>query len=103
MAVPRKAFYTMKNIRFINDTINMIVDIYKIRLENLVQVRGSCFNDTLVRSYYIMSMYYIKITIQRVRKYATIKHSIQLMYFWTYIFYAHKLLYTDTFSVITVR
>lgn len=80
MAVPHKAFYMMKNFQFINDAINMIVNVYKIRLENLVKVWSSCFNNTLVCSYYIMSMYYVKITIQRVRKYATIKHSIQFIY-----------------------
>lgn len=63
MAVPHKTFYVMKNFQFINDAINMIVNIYKIRLENFIKVWSSYFNNTMVCSYYIMSMYYVKITI----------------------------------------
>lgn len=80
MAIPHKAFDMMKNFQFIKDAINVIVSIYKIRFENLIKMWSSCFNDTPVCSYYIISMYYVKITIQGVCKYSTIKHSIQFMY-----------------------
>lgn len=79
VAVPHKAFDMMKNFQLIKDAIDAIVSVYKVRLESLIKMRSSCSNDTLVCSYYIVSVYYVKITIQGVRKYSTIKHSIQFI------------------------
>lgn len=63
----------MEKSSFIKNTIDRFVSINEIRLENLVQTWRSCSDNTLVYTYCFVTMYYIKITMQGIRKYSTIK------------------------------
>lgn len=63
----------MKKSGFIKNAMDRFVSVNEIRLENFVQVWRPCSNNTLIYTYYFITMYYIKITMQGIRKYSTIK------------------------------
>lgn len=73
VAIPYEAFNVMKKSGFVKNAMDRFVSINEIRLENFVQEWRSCFNNTLVCMYYFVTMYYVKITMQGIRKYSTIK------------------------------
>lgn len=85
ITIPYKTFNLMKKSGFIKNAMDGFVSVNEIRLENFIQVRRSCSNDTLVYTYYFITMYYIKITIQGIRIYSIIKDSPSVLYANTYV------------------
>ena len=77
--VPRKMFNPMKNVSSLDTAFDIIVGsivvitVYKVWRESVVQVRRSCPKDALVCSYnVIVVVYYNQVPIERLAKYSTI-------------------------------